>query len=137
MKSCEEMVRLLCSPAVIATLTYDRVVTDAIGLGPGGHHPPIIGGNHNDLVNTLRLELLTVLDVRLDVLLLACGRKGTRHGNEDHLLVLELCRWGPSVSVPEVALGAEDEDWGDGNIPLLASYLVGRPQAVRLRSPLG
>jgi hypothetical protein len=51
----------------------------------------VIGGDEDDLVDALGLELVLVLDVRDDVLLLARGRKCAGDGDNDDLLILGLC----------------------------------------------
>ena len=71
--------------------TYDSVVGDTVGLGPTVHDKGIVEGNDNDLVNTLGLDLVDVLRVRGDVASGTSRGESTGDGNEDDLLVLELC----------------------------------------------
>lgn len=68
----------------------DEIILHPVGLAPSRHDPRIIVGNHNNLVDALRLELLLVLDEGGDVGDGAGGREGARHRDEDDLLVLEL-----------------------------------------------
>lgn len=67
----------------------DEVVLHTIGLAPSRHDPSVIEGNNNNLVYTLGLELLLVLDERGDVGHGAGGSEGAGNGDEDDLLVLE------------------------------------------------
>jgi hypothetical protein len=60
-------------------------------LCPSCHDPPVIVGDYDDLVDTLCLEFIEVLDVRLNVLLLAGWRERARNGNQHDLLLLEFC----------------------------------------------
>lgn len=69
--------------------THDEVVLGVVGFAPGRHDEGVIGGNHNNLLNTLGLEGLDVLDKAGQVVGLACGCESARDGDEDDLLVLE------------------------------------------------
>lgn len=74
--------------------SHDELVLDAVGLAPGRHDEGVVVGNDDDLVNALGLELVGVVDVRGDVGGRAGGREGAGHGDEDDLLLLELCGGG-------------------------------------------
>jgi hypothetical protein len=50
----------------------------------------VVGGDEDDLVDALGLELVLVLGVRDDVLLLARGSKCAGNSDDDDLLVLGL-----------------------------------------------
>lgn len=74
------------------------------------------------------------------MLLLAGGGESTGDGDEDDLLVQELC------VVGEIALVTREKEPDEVScssnpwhvcLPLLASYWMGRPQTVRSVSPLG
>lgn len=69
--------------------THDEVVLGVVGLAPGRHDEGIVGGNHNNLLDTLGLEGLNVLDEAGQVVGLACGCESARDGDKDNLLVLE------------------------------------------------
>lgn len=71
--------------------TYNAVVGDTVGLSPAVHDKGIVEGNNNDLINTLGLDLVDVLGVGRNVGAGAGGGESTRDGDEDDLLVLELC----------------------------------------------
>lgn len=71
---------------------YNLVVDDTVGLGPAGHDEGVVEGNNNDLVNTLGLDLVNVFGVGGDVRAGAGGGESARDGDENHLLVLKLCR---------------------------------------------
>lgn len=70
---------------------YDELVVDLVGFAPGGHDPSVVGGNDDNLVDTLALELRDLVDEAGDVVDLAGGGEGTRDGDKDDLLALELC----------------------------------------------
>jgi len=67
-------------------------MVNPIRLPPSRHDPGVVAGDEDDLRDARRLELVQVVDVRLDVALLARGREGPRDGDEDHRLarLLEL-----------------------------------------------
>jgi len=66
------------------------VALHSVDLAPCAHDPSVVGGNDDNLVDTLGGELLEVLDVWWDVVGLAAGREGTWNRDKDDLLVLEL-----------------------------------------------
>jgi hypothetical protein len=70
--------------------THNEIILNTVGLAPGTHDPVVIGGDEDDLVDALGLELVLVVDVRGDVLLLACRGEGPRDGDDDDLLLLGL-----------------------------------------------
>lgn len=70
--------------------TYNEVILDLVRLAPGAHHKGVIVGNHDDLVDSLGLEGVLLLDEGGDVLLGACWGESAGDGNEDDLLLLEL-----------------------------------------------
>jgi len=43
--------------------TYNRVILNPIGLAPGRHYPNIIGGNDDDLIHPLSLEVLEMANI--------------------------------------------------------------------------
>lgn len=43
--------------------THDEVISDAVGLAPGGHDIGVVGGNDDDLVDALGLEFVDVVGV--------------------------------------------------------------------------
>jgi len=51
----------------------------------------IVKGDEDDVVNTLGLELVEVVQVGLGVIVLTSRREGTGDSGDDDLLVLELC----------------------------------------------
>lgn len=71
--------------------THDEVIRNTVRLAPGAHDKGIVIGNHNDLIDTLGLQSILLLDEGGNVLLGAGGREGTRDCYQDNLLVLELC----------------------------------------------
>lgn len=73
------------------TTTHNEVILDLVRLAPGAHHEGVVVGDHDDLVDALGLEGVLLLDEGGDVLLGAGGREGAGDGNEDDLLLLELC----------------------------------------------
>lgn len=73
--------------------THYLLVTDAVRLAPGGHHPGIIAGDEDDLIDALGLEVVEVGKVRGEVLLLACWSECTGDCDDYNLLVLELCMY--------------------------------------------
>lgn len=100
------------------------VVGDLVDLAPCTHDEWIVGSNDSDVVNTLLLQSLDVLDVWWKVVGLAAGSKSTWHRDEDDLLALPLLvgvvllgttarsgisvgDWGPSVLVSQCADGEE------------------------------
>lgn len=72
----------------------DEIVLDVVGLAPGGHDKGVVVSNHDDLVNTLGLEGLAVVDVCGEVRGLAGGGEGTGDGDKNDLLLLEFWRGG-------------------------------------------
>lgn len=69
---------------------YNKVILGVVGLAPGRHDKGIVEGNDDDLINTLGLQSLDVVDEAGDVVDRASRRKGTRNGHEDDLLLAEL-----------------------------------------------
>lgn len=77
---------------------------DTIGLGPTAHDKGIVVGNNDNIVNTLGLKLIDVLEVRWDVGGTAGRGESTRNGDKDDLLVLEFCGelvWGAAIKVED------------------------------------
>lgn len=103
-------------------LTHNEVVKSLVGLAPCRHDEGVVEGNHDNLVDTLSLELGDLGGEAGDVVGLAGRGEGTGYGDEDDLLILELC------SIVKRRLLSKGEE--SRSLPLLALYLVGRPQAV-------
>lgn len=78
--------------------THDEVVLDLVRLAPCTHDKGIVVRDHHYLVDSLGLEGILLLDEGGNVLLGAGGGEGAGDGNEDDLLLLELCE-GKSVSL--------------------------------------
>jgi hypothetical protein len=60
-------------------------------------HEGVVVGDHDDLVDSLGLEGILLLDEGGNVLLGAGGGEGAGDGNQDDLLLLEFCE-GVSIS---------------------------------------
>lgn len=71
--------------------THNEFVLDAVGLAPAGHYVGVVESNDDNMVNTLGLESLDIGGVGGDVGAGAGGSEGTGDGDENDLLVLELC----------------------------------------------
>lgn len=113
--------------------TYNEVIGDPVGLAPGGHDIGVVVGDDDDMVDALGLEGGLLIDEGGDVPLGARGGESTGDGDDDDLLVLELCMWEIRYqqavsSQAHVGGGSRGGNWG-GNKPLLALYFVGKPQA--------
>jgi hypothetical protein len=67
-----------------------KVVLDSISLAPSRHDKGVVGSNEDNLVNTLALELVGIVEVRGNVRDLAGRCESARDGDKDHLLLLEL-----------------------------------------------
>lgn len=87
--------------------THDEVVLDLVRLAPCTHHERIIVRNYYDLIDSLGLEGILLLEEGRDVLLGAGGGEGAGDGNEDDLLLLEFCK---RMLVTEEEQGAA-RDW--------------------------
>lgn len=81
----------------VVTGEDDEVVLDVVGLAPGRHDPGVVESNDDDLVDTLGLELVLLLDVRGQVGDLAGGGEGTRDSDQNDLFVLELCEGASAI----------------------------------------
>lgn len=81
--------------------THDEVVGDVVGLAPAGHDVGVVVGEEDDLVNALGLELVLLRDVAGKVGGGAGGSEGAGEGDDDDLLVLELCAGRRSASWPK------------------------------------
>lgn len=77
-------------------VTHNEVVKALVGLAPSRHDEGVVERDHDNLVDTLGLELGDLGDEAGDVVGLAGRGEGTGDGDEDDLLVLELC-WIVSV----------------------------------------
>lgn len=66
----------------------------------------VVGGDDDDVVDALGLELVPVLDVGRDVLLRAGRREGARDADQGDLLVLELFAGLSDFSLPVSGRGA-------------------------------
>lgn len=75
--------------------TYNRTIRDAVGLAPARHDEGVIVREEDDFVHALGLELILVLDVGGQVGCGARGGEGAGDGNDDDLLVGELCPEAP------------------------------------------
>lgn len=71
--------------------THDEVVGDVVGLAPAGHDVGVVVGEEDDLVDALGLELVALSDVAGKVGGGAGRSEGAGEGDDDDLLVLELC----------------------------------------------
>lgn len=69
----------------------DAVVLDARGLGPGGHDPGVVGGDHGDDVDALGLQVGEGGLVAGEVGDGAGGGEGAGDGEEDDFLVGPFC----------------------------------------------
>lgn len=72
--------------------THNEVILDLVRLAPSTHDKGVVVGDHDDLVDSLGLEGILLLDEGGNVLLGAGGGEGTGDGNEDDLLLLEFWR---------------------------------------------
>ena len=66
----------LLGPVGVGVRESDDLVFETEGLGPTAHDERIIGGDNGDEVNTLALELIEFLEVRGEVVNVACGLWG-------------------------------------------------------------
>lgn len=89
--------------------THNEVILDLVRLAPRRHHEWVVVGNHYDLVDSLGLEGVLLLDEGGDVLLGARGGESTGDGYEDDLLLLELWRRRKLVT-----LNKKEEQLGSG-----------------------
>lgn len=67
--------------------TYNVVVLDTVGLGPGAHDVGIVVSKDSNNVDTLLTDLRELLLVLGDVVCRADGSEGTGKSEEDNLLV--------------------------------------------------
>lgn len=77
--------------------TYDGLILDTVGLAPARHDVGIVVSQADNLVDALGLELGELGDVAGDVVGGAGRGESTGQGEEDDLLILELCRYTQSV----------------------------------------
>jgi len=83
---------LLAEGGVDVAQEQDRVVLDAVGLGPGAHDKGVVGGQHGHHVDALRAQVGELRNVVREMRAGAGRGEGAGEGEEDDLLVLPL--WG-------------------------------------------
>ena len=68
----------MLGPVGVGVRESDDLVFETEGLGPTAHDERIVGGDDGNEVDTLALELVEFLEVRGEVVNVACGLLGGR-----------------------------------------------------------